>query len=92
MGIIPDLLRRFQESQSEYVKEEIYNKYRDYGYQSIPEPEYEIKEFSKEYLERGLIYEVKTLEEIPKRSIGVCYSKKVSLSSGAIKFLEIIKG
>ena len=51
-----------------------------------------IKEFSKEYLERGLIYEVKTLEEIPKRSIGVCYSKKVSLSSGAIKFLEIIKG
>ena len=24
MGIIPDLLRRFQESQSEYVKEEIY--------------------------------------------------------------------
>ena len=31
------------------VNEEIYNKYRDYGYQSIPEPEYEIKEFSKEF-------------------------------------------
>lgn len=51
-----------------------------------------IKEFSKEYLDRGIIHEMKTLEEIPKRSIGVCYLKKVSLSSGAIKFLEILKG
>lgn len=51
-----------------------------------------VKEFSREYLNQGLIYEIKTLEEIPKRSIGVCYLKKVPLSLGAIKFLEIIQG
>jgi len=52
------------------VNEEIYNKYRDYGYQSIPEPEYEIKEFSKELIDYLTdiwatfgIYDGKYLEE-----------------------------
>lgn len=54
-----------------------------------------VKEFSKEYLKSKLIYEVKLCEEIPKRAIGVCFLKTVSLSSAATKFvqdLEIDKG
>ncbi len=54
-----------------------------------------VKEFSKEYLKNKLIYEVKLCEEIPKRAIGVCFLKTVSLSSAATKFvqdLEIDKG
>ena len=33
------------------VNEEIYNKYKDYGYQSIPEPENELKDFSSELID-----------------------------------------
>ena len=51
-----------------------------------------VKEFSREYLERGLLYEVKTLEEIPSRSIGVCYLKSVPLSLASTKFVEILEG
>lgn len=50
------------------------------------------KEFSKEYLDNGLLYEVKLTEEIPKRSIGVCYLKSVPLSPASMKFVEIIEG
>lgn len=50
-----------------------------------------IKEFSKEYLEKNYVYEIDTIEKIPKRSIGVCYLKKVPLSLGAIEFLKIMK-
>jgi len=49
-----------------------------------------IKEFSKEYLERGMLYQIKLLEEIPKRSIGVCFLKSVSLSSAADKFIQYL--
>ncbi|WP_300384137.1 LysR family transcriptional regulator [Clostridium sp.] len=48
------------------------------------------KEFSKEYLDKGVLYEIKTKESIPKRSIGVCSLKNVPLSQAANKFLEII--
>ena len=48
------------------------------------------KEFSKEYLDKGIIYEIKTKENIPKRSIGVCSLKNVPLSQASHKFLEII--
>ncbi|MBS5306685.1 MULTISPECIES: LysR family transcriptional regulator [Clostridium] len=51
-----------------------------------------VKEFSKDYLEQGLLYEVKVLEEIPSRSIGVCYLKSVSLSLASTKFVEILEG
>ena len=50
-----------------------------------------IKEFSKEFLEKEYVYEIDTLEKIPKRSIGVCYLKKVPLSLGAIEFLKIMQ-
>lgn len=50
-----------------------------------------IKEFSKDYLEKSLLYEVKLKEEIPARSIGVCFLKNVSLSPTSMKFIEIIK-
>ncbi len=49
-----------------------------------------VKEFSKDYLEKGLLYEVNTLEEIPSRSIGVCYLKDVPLSLASAKFVEIL--
>lgn len=48
------------------------------------------KQFSKEYLEKGLVYEVPLIEPIPKRSIGIGYLKTVPLSSAAEKFVEII--
>ncbi len=49
-----------------------------------------IKEFSMDYLEKGLLYEVNVLEEIPSRSIGVCYLKDVPLSLACAKFVEIL--
>ena len=50
-----------------------------------------IKEFSKEFLEKNYVYEIDTIEKIPKRSIGVCYLKKVPSSLGAIEFLKVMK-
>ena len=50
-----------------------------------------IKEFSKEFLEKEYVYEIDTLEKVPKRSIGVCYLKKVPLSLGAVEFLKIMQ-
>lgn len=50
-----------------------------------------VKEFSKEYLEDGTLYEVKLKEEIPKRSIGVCYLNSVPMSIASTKFVEIIE-
>ncbi|KKK38076.1 hypothetical protein WQ57_11365 [Mesobacillus campisalis] len=49
-----------------------------------------IKEFSRHYLERGDLYEIRLEEEIPKRSIGICYLKNVPLSRAAKKFVDSI--
>ncbi|AFM02468.1 MULTISPECIES: LysR family transcriptional regulator [Desulfitobacterium] len=49
-----------------------------------------IKEFSKDYLESGSLYEIRLEEEVPKRSIGICYLKNVPLTSAAKKFVESI--
>lgn len=49
-----------------------------------------IKEFSRDYLEREDLYEIKLEEEIPKRNIGICYLKNVPLSRSAKKFVENI--
>lgn len=49
------------------------------------------KEFSKDYLQRGLLYELPLVESIPNRSIGMCYLKSVPLSRAATKFIEIIE-
>ncbi|MBU5294470.1 LysR family transcriptional regulator [Anaerosalibacter bizertensis] len=47
-----------------------------------------IKEFSEDYLENEILYEVDLVENIPKRGIGVCFLKNVSLSPAATKFVE----
>lgn len=49
------------------------------------------REFSEDYLKRGLLYEVQLLEELPQREIGVCFLNSVSLSPAATKFVEIIE-
>ncbi|MFF2796740.1 LysR family transcriptional regulator [Lysinibacillus xylanilyticus] len=49
------------------------------------------KEFSKDYLQRGLLYELTLTESIPRRSIGMCYLRSVPLSRAALKFVEIIE-
>ena len=49
-----------------------------------------VKEFSKDYLEKEVLYEINLLEEIPSRSIGVCYLKSVPLSLASTKFVEIL--
>lgn len=50
-----------------------------------------IKEFSREYLSSGLLYEVKLQDPIPKRSVGVCYLRSVPLSPAPAKFVEMIE-
>lgn len=50
-----------------------------------------IAEFVKDYIEEGLIYEVKLEEEIPKRNIGIVYLKGVQISYAAKKFVESVK-
>jgi LysR family transcriptional regulator, transcriptional activator of the cysJI operon len=49
-----------------------------------------IKEFAKDYLDRGDLYEVKLEEEIPKRNIGICHLKNVPLSRAAEEFVKSI--
>ena len=49
------------------------------------------KEFSQEYINKGLLYKVQLMEEIPKRSIGACFLKMVPLTPAATKFVEIIE-
>lgn len=48
------------------------------------------REFSTSYIEQGLLKEIALTEEIPKRSIGICYLKNVSLSLASKKFVDII--
>ncbi|CAM3192193.1 LysR family transcriptional regulator [Filibacter tadaridae] len=48
------------------------------------------KEFSRDYLTTGLVHEVQLIEEIPKRSVGICFLKSVSLSPASTRFVDII--
>ncbi|MFD1851552.1 LysR family transcriptional regulator [Oceanobacillus bengalensis] len=50
------------------------------------------KEFSMEYLEKELVYEVQLKEDIPTRNIGLCFLKSVPLSPASTKFVEMIEG
>mgnify|MGYP002401650869 CR=1 FL=1 len=50
-----------------------------------------IRQFSTDYLESGLLYELKLKEPIPARSIGVCYLKGVPLSPASTKFVKLIE-
>lgn len=49
------------------------------------------KEFSQDYLTSNLVSEVKVVEPIPKREIGVCHLKSVPLSLAATRFVEMIE-
>ncbi|VEF46084.1 LysR family transcriptional regulator [Bacillus freudenreichii] len=49
------------------------------------------KEFSEQFLEKGLLREVTLMEPIPKRSIGICYLKNVPLNRAAERFVDIIE-
>ncbi len=50
-----------------------------------------IKEFSLEYLNQGLIHEIKLEEPLPERSIAYAYLKRRTLSASATKFIELCK-
>lgn len=49
------------------------------------------KQFAKEYLNKGILKEVQLKEDIPKRNIGVCFLKRVPLSTAATKFVDLIE-
>lgn len=49
-----------------------------------------VREFSEDYLSQGILSEVMLVEEIPKRSIGVCSLKGVTLSPSSEKFVEYL--
>lgn len=50
-----------------------------------------IKEFSMDYLERGMVREIELIEPIPKRQIGICSLKSVPMSRAAKRFVELLR-
>lgn len=50
-----------------------------------------IKEFSKEYLEGRILYEIKLEEPIKSRAIGVCSLRGVALSPASRRFIELLE-
>lgn len=49
-----------------------------------------IKEFSKEYLEKNEVFELKLKNPIPERAIGYCYSKTLHLTPSMQKFMTFL--
>ncbi|KXH80658.1 LysR family transcriptional regulator [Sporosarcina sp. HYO08] len=49
------------------------------------------REFSQDYIAKGLVNEVQLIEEIPGRHIGICYLKTVPLSPASTKFVEMVE-
>lgn len=49
-----------------------------------------VKEFSTDYLERGIVHEIQLAEQIPKRNIGICSLKSVPLSRAAKRFVQLL--
>ncbi len=49
-----------------------------------------IKEFSQDYLNKQILHEIKTIEPLPKRSIGYAYPKRRTQSVATNKFIELI--
>ncbi|MFQ6791662.1 LysR family transcriptional regulator [Thomasclavelia sp.] len=49
-----------------------------------------IKEFSQDYLNKRILHEIKTIEPLPKRSIGYAYPKRRTQSVATNKFIELI--
>lgn len=50
-----------------------------------------VKEFSEDYLNNNSLFQINTKESIPKRSIGYCYLKNLSLSPAAKRFIELLE-
>ncbi len=50
-----------------------------------------IREFSQDYLRKGVLHEIKMIEEIPERSIGICFLKSIPLSPATTKFVEALE-
>lgn len=50
-----------------------------------------IKEFSMEYLNQGLVHEIKLEDPLPERSIAYAYLKRRTLSASATKFIELCR-
>lgn len=50
-----------------------------------------VREFSKEYLEKGILHEVMLEEEIPSRNIGIVKLKATPFSQAAEKFVRSIE-
>ena len=48
------------------------------------------REFSQDYLKNGILHEVPLKEPVPKRSIGYCFLRSVSLSPASAAFIEIL--
>jgi LysR family transcriptional regulator, transcriptional activator of the cysJI operon len=49
------------------------------------------REFSKEYLQKGIVHEIQMKDQIPPRNVGVAYLKSVPLSPASKKFVEVIQ-
>ncbi|MDY0236723.1 MAG: LysR family transcriptional regulator [Gudongella sp.] len=49
-----------------------------------------VKEYSYEQIKKNELFQVRTMEEIPKRSIGVCTLSGVALSPAAKRFADIL--
>ncbi len=49
-----------------------------------------IREFSQKYIESGAVFELKQKSPVPARAIGCCYSKHITLSSAAQKFVQMM--
>lgn len=49
-----------------------------------------IREFSKDYIDRGDLFEVHLQSPIPKRKIGICHRKDIPLSQSAMRFIDIV--
>lgn len=50
-----------------------------------------IKEFTQDYLEKGLLFQVDLTEPLPSRNIGLCFLKQVSLSPASQELLDMMK-
>lgn len=48
------------------------------------------KEFSMDYLDKGILYEVNLQQPLPKRNIGIVHLKSVPLSRATKKFIAIV--
>ena len=49
-----------------------------------------MKEFSLDYLQKGILFELNIADPLPPRAIAVCYAKKLPLSPAAERFIDIL--